>query len=157
MCPTVLSRDRLNPEFERTYSEYRGLMLALANRILQDPALAEDAVQETFMHLLSLLGSPGPAAQAEAGANPAPGGPAGAGEPRAGPGSASGGPGGPGPAAGGAAHGGAAGSDLRPYGKAGVGNLGLQPRQGGEADQPGQGKAAEAAAGGGIDETEANA
>ena len=52
MCPTVLSRDRLNPEFERTYSEYRGLMLALANRILQDPALAEDAVSESMVKVL---------------------------------------------------------------------------------------------------------
>ena len=52
MCPTVLSRDRLNPDFERTYSEYRGLMLALANRILQDPALAEDAVSESMVKVL---------------------------------------------------------------------------------------------------------
>ena len=52
MCPSELPRNRLNRDFERTYAEYRGLMLALANRILQDQDLAEDAVSEASVKVL---------------------------------------------------------------------------------------------------------
>ncbi len=41
-----------NADFERTYAEYRGLMFALARRILGDAALAEDAVSDASVKLL---------------------------------------------------------------------------------------------------------
>ena len=41
-----------NAAFERTYAEYRGLMLALAKRILGDADLAEDAVSDASVKLL---------------------------------------------------------------------------------------------------------
>lgn len=41
-----------NAAFSQTYAEYRGLMFALARRILGDDALAEDAVSEASIKLL---------------------------------------------------------------------------------------------------------
>ena len=41
-----------NAAFERTYAEYRGLMYALAKRVLGDAALAEDAVSDASVKLL---------------------------------------------------------------------------------------------------------
>jgi len=44
--------DLRNPvHFDRTYREQRGAMFAAANRVLRDPAAAEDVVQDVFMHL----------------------------------------------------------------------------------------------------------
>lgn len=41
-----------NAAFEQTYAEYRGLMFALARRILGDATLAEDAVSDASVKLL---------------------------------------------------------------------------------------------------------
>ena len=47
--PTTAAR---SAAFEQTYSEYRGLMFALAKRILGDAALAEDAVSDASIKVL---------------------------------------------------------------------------------------------------------
>ena len=50
-----------NAAFEQTYAEYRGLMYALAHRILGDAALAEDAVSDASLKVLEhydCLGEP---------------------------------------------------------------------------------------------------
>ena len=38
-------------DFDRTYRRHSPAMLAAANRVLRDPAAAEDVVQDVFMHL----------------------------------------------------------------------------------------------------------
>ena len=38
-------------EFERAYREHKGPMFAAAQRVLRDPAAAEDVVQDVFMQL----------------------------------------------------------------------------------------------------------
>ena len=44
--------DLSDPEqFARAYREHAGAMSAAANRVLRDPAAAEDVVQDVFMHL----------------------------------------------------------------------------------------------------------
>ena len=48
----MLTTAARNAAFEQTYAEYRGLMLALAGRILGDAALAEDAVSDASVKLL---------------------------------------------------------------------------------------------------------
>ncbi|MDQ3435502.1 MAG: sigma-70 family RNA polymerase sigma factor [Actinomycetota bacterium] len=41
-----------NPiQFDRAYREHAPAMLTAANRVLRDPAAAEDVVQDVFMHL----------------------------------------------------------------------------------------------------------
>ena len=46
---------RLDKKLERLYYEYRNLMFMEANRILNDKALAEDAVSESFVRIMKNL------------------------------------------------------------------------------------------------------
>lgn len=47
----MIDTDEEKSQFETVYTEYRELLHCIANRILKDPQLSEDAVQEAFFSL----------------------------------------------------------------------------------------------------------
>ena len=51
ICLQMLETDEERSEFEKLYYAYRNLMFYIANNILHDQHLAEDAVSETFIKL----------------------------------------------------------------------------------------------------------
>jgi len=59
MLLTLWETESERNEFEALYREYRGLMRAVAQEILHDSALAEDAVHDAFLKVLHLPNSIG--------------------------------------------------------------------------------------------------
>ena len=51
---TLLETETEREKFEELYREYRGLMRVVAFEVLRDSSLAEDAVHDAFMKVLSL-------------------------------------------------------------------------------------------------------
>ena len=55
MYLSMLETEAQRDKFEMLYDKYRGLMYYEASRIIMDPELAEDAVHETFLHLIKII------------------------------------------------------------------------------------------------------
>lgn len=54
-CLSTISDDAEKSKFERLYYAYRHTMLYVANNVLRDQSLAEDAVQEAFLRIIGQL------------------------------------------------------------------------------------------------------
>jgi len=52
---SAIDAERQKNKFEQLYTTYRKLMFFVANRILKDPSLAEDAIHQAFLKIMENL------------------------------------------------------------------------------------------------------
>lgn len=52
---SMIETEESKNKFEKIYDKYRDLMLYLANRILKEPHLAENAVHDAFLRLIKYI------------------------------------------------------------------------------------------------------